>query len=108
MIAVFVREKHAVKLCWRNAALLEAQHQLPRAQPAIDENLAMIGCNQRAVPRAPASEHGQAEHGIKGSRVGSVFANGNKYYLKRGCICSKLLANLLLGTLHQSVTGHLV
>jgi hypothetical protein len=36
---------------------------LPRAQAAIDKNLAMIGCDQRAVPRAPAAQHGQAEHG---------------------------------------------
>jgi hypothetical protein len=38
-------------------------YQLPRAQPAIDKNLAMIGCYQRAVSRAPAAKHGQAEHG---------------------------------------------
>jgi hypothetical protein len=36
---------------------------LPRAQAAIDKNLAMIGCDQRAVSRAPAAQHGQAEHG---------------------------------------------
>jgi hypothetical protein len=39
------------------------QYHLPRAQAAIDKNLAMIGCDQRAVPRAPAAQHGQAEHG---------------------------------------------
>ncbi len=63
MIAMFVREKDAIELFRRNAALFQAQHQLARAQPAIDENLAMIGCDQRAVPRAPAAEHRQAEHG---------------------------------------------
>ena len=63
MISVFVREENAVELLWDYAALLETQRQLPRAQPAIDENFAVIGCNQRAVPRAPAAEHGQAEHG---------------------------------------------
>jgi hypothetical protein len=36
---------------------------LPRAQPAIDKDLAMISRDQRAVPRAPAAEHGQPEHG---------------------------------------------
>ena len=63
MIGVFVREKHAIELLRDDAALLETQHQLPRAQPAIDENFAMIGCDQGAVSRAPAAEHGQAKHG---------------------------------------------
>ena len=31
MIGVFVRENHAVELLRRDAALLETQHQLPRA-----------------------------------------------------------------------------
>jgi len=57
--------------------LLQAQHHLPRAQTAIDENLAVIGRDQRAVPRAPAPEHGQAEHGSQDSRVISLCANGN-------------------------------
>jgi hypothetical protein len=48
---------------------------LPRAQTAIDENRAMIGGDQRAVPRAPAAEHGQAEHGSQDSRVISAYAN---------------------------------
>src|SRR5258706_156454 len=56
MIGVFVREKDAVELFRDNAALLQAQRQLPRAQPAIDKNFAMIGCNQRAVSRAPAAK----------------------------------------------------
>ena len=63
MIGVFVREKDAVELLWHDTALLQAQYQLPRAQAAIDKNLAMRRCNQRAVSRAPAAEHGQAEHG---------------------------------------------
>jgi hypothetical protein len=47
----------------RDAALRQTQYQLPRTQSAIDKNLAMIGCNQCAVSRAAAAEHGQAEHG---------------------------------------------
>src|SRR4029077_9875920 len=63
VIAVFVRKQDAVKLLRYDAAPLQTQHQLARAQSAIDKNFAMIGCNQRAVSRAPAAEHGQAEHG---------------------------------------------
>jgi hypothetical protein len=37
----------------------------------------MIGGNQRAVSRAPAAEHGQAEHGSKVIRAISFCANGN-------------------------------
>ena len=77
VISVFVREDNAVELLRRDAALLQAQHHLPRAQTAINENLAMIGCHQRAVPRAPAAEHGQAEHGSQDSRAISLCANGN-------------------------------
>src|ERR1041385_3317754 len=36
----------------------------------------MIRCDQRAVPRAPAAEHGQAEHGSQDSCVISFCANG--------------------------------
>ena len=63
VIAVFVSEKHAIKLLGRDAALRQTQYQLPRAQSAIDKNLAMTGCDQGAVSRAAAAEHGQAEHG---------------------------------------------
>jgi len=42
---------------------------LARAKPAVDENLAVTGCDQRAVSRAPAAEHRQAEHGSYSSRV---------------------------------------
>jgi hypothetical protein len=43
MIAVFVGEKHAIELVGRNVALRQTQRQLPRAEAAIDKNLAMIG-----------------------------------------------------------------
>jgi hypothetical protein len=61
---MFVSEKHAVELFGRDAALGQTQYQLPGAQAAIDKNLAMISCDKRAVSRAPAAEHGQAEHGF--------------------------------------------
>src|SRR6266566_310451 len=38
----------------------------------------MISCDQRAVSRAPAAEHGQAEHGSKGSQVALSCANRNE------------------------------
>src|SRR6266545_1369377 len=63
VIAMFVSEKHAIQLIGRDAALGQTQYQLPRAQSAIDKNLAMTGCEQCAVSRAAAAEHGQAEHG---------------------------------------------
>ena len=45
MIAVLVGKKDAIELAWRDPALREAQHQLSRAQTAIDENFAMLGRN---------------------------------------------------------------
>ena len=63
MVAVFVRKKDAIELLRHDAALLQTEHQLPRAQSAIDENLAVIRRDERTVSRAPAAEHGQAEHG---------------------------------------------
>ena len=73
---MFVGDENAVELLRRDAALLQAQHELARAQSAIDQNFAVIGRDQRAVSRAPAAEHGQAEHGLQVSRVTSAFANG--------------------------------
>src|SRR5260370_25642476 len=77
VIAMFVREKNAIELVRDHAAMLQTQHQLSRAQPAIDKNLPMIGCDQRAVSRAPAAEHLQAEHGSKAIRLSSACANCN-------------------------------
>jgi hypothetical protein len=62
VIAMFVGEKNAIELVGSDAALGEAQDQLARAQSAIDQQPAMIGCDERAVPRAPAAEHRQSEH----------------------------------------------
>jgi len=77
VIAVFVRKKDAVELLRHDAALLQTQNQLPRAQPAIDKNFAVIGCDERTVSRAPAAEHGQAEHGSQDRPVALSCANGN-------------------------------
>ena len=62
MIAVFVGEQDAVEVRGRDATLLQAQSQLARAQSAIDQNLAMIGGEQRAISGTAAAEHGQTEH----------------------------------------------
>ena len=59
---MLVGQKHTIELRRGDPALLEPDHDLPRAQSAIDQNPAMIGRNQRAISRAAASEHGQSEH----------------------------------------------
>jgi len=63
VIAVLVCKKDAVKLVGCDATFRQAQHQLPRAQAAVDKNLAMLSRDQCAVPGAAAAEHRQAEHG---------------------------------------------
>ena len=62
VIAVFVGEEDAIELVGRDSALGQAQDQLPRAQPAVDQQPAMIGRDERAVSGAPAAEHRQTEH----------------------------------------------
>src|SRR5881394_1005624 len=62
MIAVFVGEEHTIELPRRDSALLEPDHDLSRAESAIDQDPAMIGRDQGAIPRAAAAEHGQSEH----------------------------------------------
>jgi hypothetical protein len=62
MVAVLVGKKHAIELVGSDPALREAQDELARAQAAIDEQPAMIGRDERAVPSAPAPEHRQSEH----------------------------------------------
>ena len=75
VISVFVREYNAVELLRPDSTLLQTQHHLSRTEPAVDKNPAMIGCDHRAVPRAPAAEHGQAEHGSQDMRVIGIRAN---------------------------------
>ena len=62
MIAMFVGQEHAIELVWSDPALREAQDELARTQPAIDQQPAMIGGDERAVPGAAAPEHCQSEH----------------------------------------------
>jgi hypothetical protein len=62
VIAVLVREQDAIEFVRLNSALGEAENELARAQPAIDEQSAMIGRDERAVPSTPAPEHGEAKH----------------------------------------------
>ena len=62
MIAMLVRQKDAVEFVRRETAESEPEDELPRAQTAVDEQPAMIGCKKRAVPGAAAPEHRQAEH----------------------------------------------
>jgi hypothetical protein len=89
VITVFVRENNAVELFRRDTALFQTQNDLPRAETAINENLAMISGNQRTVSRAPAAEHSQAEHGSKGIRAISFCANEN------GQVSTKIVIPLL-------------
>src|SRR5215831_16115628 len=51
VISVFVRQHNAVQLLRREATLPQTQYDLPRAEAAINENLAMIRGDQRAVSR---------------------------------------------------------
>ena len=62
MIAVLVCEQNAVEFLRRDAALLETNDNLPRAQPAIDKNFAVIRRNQRAITGTAAAEHREGEH----------------------------------------------
>jgi hypothetical protein len=62
MIAMLVRKQNAVEVFRRDSALLEPKNNLPCAQSTIDQNLAMIRRDKRAVSGAAAAEHPQTEH----------------------------------------------
>ena len=62
VIAMLMRQEHAIELRRRDPAEREPHHQLARAQAAIDEQPAMIGHDQRAVSGAATAEHREAEH----------------------------------------------
>ena len=62
MIAVLMGKQNAIELFGRHPALFETEDDLARAQSAIDENFAMIGRNERAIPGTAAAEHGETEH----------------------------------------------
>jgi len=63
VIAMLMRKKQAIELLGGDAALLKADDDLARAQSTIDQNPAVIGGNESAIPGAAAAEHGQTEHG---------------------------------------------
>lgn len=62
VIAVFMRKQDPIEFVRCDTALAEAEDKLARAQSAIHEQPAMIGCDQRAVPRASAPEHRETKH----------------------------------------------
>ncbi len=59
---MFVRKEDTIELLRAKAAKRQPRYDLACAQSAIDEQPAMIGGDERAVPRASAAEHGQAKH----------------------------------------------
>jgi len=63
VIAMLVSKKQSIELLGGNATLLKPDDDLARAQSAIDQNVAMTGGNEGAIPGTAAAEHGQTEHG---------------------------------------------
>jgi len=63
VIAMLMGKKQSIELLGGDTALLKPDHDLARAQSAIDQNPAVIGGNKSAIPGTAAAEHGQAEHG---------------------------------------------
>jgi hypothetical protein len=62
VISVLVSEQHAIELLRQHPALLQPDGDLARAQSAIDQDFAMVGCDERAVTGTAAPEHRQTEH----------------------------------------------
>ena len=62
VIAMFVGEKDAIQLLDTDSAKFESRKDLARAQASIDEQPAVVGRDERAIPGAPAAEHGETEH----------------------------------------------
>ncbi len=62
VIAVLVREQHAIDLQRVQAALREPQHDLPRAEPAIHEQARLRRLHQCAIARAAAAEDRDGKH----------------------------------------------
>ena len=63
VIAVLVREQDAVDLQRVHAAQRQPRPDLPRAEPAIDEQPRLRRLHQRAVSRTAAAEDGDEKHG---------------------------------------------
>jgi len=53
-------QEHAIELRRRDAALLETDHDLPRAQSAMHQEPAVIGRDQGTIFPRCAAEHGQS------------------------------------------------
>ena len=62
MIAMLVSQEDTVEFVRLDPAESEPEDELARAQPAIDQEPAMIGRDQGTVPGASAPEHGQTKH----------------------------------------------
>src|SRR5581483_5049486 len=62
VVAMFVGKEDTIELLRSDTALLEADRDLARTEPAIDQNPAMIGGDERAVSGTAAAEHCQTEH----------------------------------------------
>src|SRR5689334_15504906 len=62
MIAMLEGEENAIELVRLDAAEGEAHHLLAHAEPAIDQQLAMIGRDQGGIPGAATPEHRQTKH----------------------------------------------
>jgi len=104
MIAMLVGEEHAIELGRRDPALFEPDHDLPRAQPAVHKNPAMIGSDQRAIPRAAAAEHGQSEHRSISSGRRRVSQIGNGIRAERMRVIPRL-AKRAEGSLKRSIAS---
>ena len=62
VIAMLVGKQDAIELFRSDSALFEAQCQLPRAQSAINQNVAVTSGDEGAVSRTSAPQHRQTEH----------------------------------------------
>lgn len=59
---MFVGQEDAIEFVRADPTVSEAENELASAQTAIDEQPAVVGCDQRAVACAAATEHPQTEH----------------------------------------------
>src|SRR5438270_11198552 len=58
VIAMLLTTKQSIELLGGNATLLKPHYDVERAQSAIDQNVAMIGGNDSAIPGDLVAEHG--------------------------------------------------
>ena len=62
VVAVLVREQHAVEFLGAEARLFQAHDDLARAQARVDQQPAVVGGQEGAVARAAAAQDGEGEH----------------------------------------------